>query len=103
MNLTMYPDNTQTLTLTGLTNDAGDLVSSATLTASVMDSLGQPITGLQDVPLLAVSGSPGQYKAIITPQSLAAIGSGCITIIQGTDGTSSISVEIPTTIIRWVL
>jgi hypothetical protein len=98
--LILYLNNSQVLTVSGLSDSTGSLISNATLTASVTDPNGSPVPGLQNIALTAVSGAPGSYQAQLPQSMITALGPGYTTTVQGAAGASSISVSIPTTVTR---
>lgn len=62
---TVKPLNDQTLEVTGLALNGAPVVG-ATVTATLVDEHGVPVTGIIDVSMTDVSGSPGSYSAAIS-------------------------------------
>lgn len=88
--LTLYQNNTQFILLTGLQDQSvtpSVYVNNATLTATLFDSTGTPVTGLSNVAGAYVVGSNGNYTFPVTGATFdPAVGYlGYTLVIDGTE------------------
>ena len=58
-------DNDQRLTLVGLVNQAGDKVSDATVTVTLLDKEYNVVAGIDKLDMAADDAEPGSYRLVI--------------------------------------
>lgn len=75
----LYPQNTQVLTLNGLQDVVtGDYLNQATVTATLIDRLGNVDVVINDLPLDYLPASNGNYQGTVPFAFDAALGGGYI-------------------------
>ena len=105
---TLFDDNDQYIQLTGLfsysADEYGNLTvknyeSAATVSATLVDVNGTPVTGLTDIPMEYIVGSQEIYRGPVASTFNATPGSGLYTlIITAVTSGGQLQFNIPTTI-----
>jgi len=101
ISLTFYRGNTQVLTLKGL-HSGGDettgtqvFQNAATVTATLNDQNGNPVTGFNGVTLAYVSGSNGWYQYTVPSSFNPAVGYNYTLIVDADIGVGHLHREYP--------
>jgi hypothetical protein len=74
VNVQLHPGTSSLLTMSGVKDPTGAIISDATVTASLFQpGSTRPVTALQSLALVAVNGTPGSYSArtAVLPADLA--------------------------------
>ena len=92
-----YQGNTQDIKAFGIKDvDTGLFWNSASITATLIDDLGNQVAECINVPLIYQSGSNGDYSGTFGDANFQpAVGTGYSLIIDGDQGPAHIHLEIP--------
>lgn len=97
--LILYQDNTQQIRLYGLQDVSVSppvFITTATITASLEDEDGNPVSNLQAIPLVFQTNSNGNYFGLVTSAFSAPVATNYKLIIDGDNSGSHLHMEILT-------
>ena len=84
--LKLYPKNDQTITLRGLKDNTGALVTGATVTATLVDGDSVPQSGINNLAMADVIDYPGSYAGSVDEDFNAAPGTYTLQIAATASG-----------------
>lgn len=97
--ITLSKANDQTLTLVGLRDaDSNSYLNAATVTATLYDSSGSAVTGLNGITLSYVSSTDGNYKGYVESTFDPSPGVNYTLKVDATEGSVVGHWEIPVTV-----
>lgn len=95
--LVLYQDNTQQIQVYGLQDiTSGNFVSTATLTATLLDKDRNQVSGLIGVNLTYQPGSNGNYFGIVGLTFSPVCGTDYVLVLEGDNSGSHLHIEITT-------
>ena len=95
----LYQSNDQTIEIDRLKDRlTGSYLNSATATATLYDSSGNAVTGLNGLALAYVTSSNGKYRGNVEESFAPALGDNYEIWFEGNQGSSYFHLEIPVSI-----
>jgi hypothetical protein len=99
----LYPKNSQFLQISGLKDKSqtpAAYINTATLTASLLDSGNNQVSGAANMPGTYQTGSSGVYRFAVDPSLFnPPVGTGYTLVVDGTFGSLKYHVEIPVQVV----
>lgn len=97
--LVLFRGNTQVLQVSGVQDQISGLFqNSATVTATLNDANGNPVSGMSGLSLTYVPGSNGQYQATVSSTFNPAAGDMYTLILDVASGGSAMHIELPSSV-----
>lgn len=93
--LVLYQDNTQQIRVFGLQDQTtGSFITTATMTATLIDKDRNQVAGLIAIPLTFQPGSNGNYFGLVGPDFSPTVGTDYTLVLEGDNGGSHLHIEI---------
>ena len=92
----LYPLNTQVIEVDGLVDEiSGNFLNGASVSATLFDDHGNPDPVLNNIPMIYVAASNGNYQGVVPDTFNAALGSGYTLQITADSGGAQALWSIP--------
>ena len=91
----LYRDNTQVITVSGVTDSAGNAISNAMITGNLLDNMGRVVDDLMNQTFTAVTGTPGSYTLTLTAAFAPPVGNYYQLLLTGVTSMGNFELYVP--------